>query len=363
MFESAESATSIDKEEYKREEPKLREALLDAQYDLLGKARFPGDHHRRRRRRRRQGRDGQPAQRVDGPAPHPDPRLRRARPTRSASARRCGASGGRCRPGAASASSSAPGTRTRSSSACIGRRSSAPSSSSARATSAASSACWSTEGALVLKFWFHLSKDAQRKRLKELAARQEDRLAGDRRATGSTSSSTTSSVDVCEDAAARDQHGRGAVARRSRAPTRSTGRSPSGKLLLEALRHRLDAPAPEVPPSSARAASRADRPARTCSTPSTTPQKLPTKTLREELDEAAGAPEPAHAPAEAARAFGHRGVRGHGRRGQGRHHPARHARAGRAPLPGDPGRRAHRGGARAALPVALLAAPPAARAG
>ena len=55
-------------------------------------------------------RDGEPAQRVDGPAPDPDARVRHADATRSASARRCGATGGRCRPRARSASSSAPGT-------------------------------------------------------------------------------------------------------------------------------------------------------------------------------------------------------------------------------------------------------------
>ena len=54
--------------------PGLREALLDAQYDLAEKAavrhpRLPGSTGRARARR-------STAQRVDGPAPHPDPRVR-----------------------------------------------------------------------------------------------------------------------------------------------------------------------------------------------------------------------------------------------------------------------------------------------
>ena len=41
MFESAEIGHSIPKARYKREEPKLREALLDAQFRLLQKPDFP----------------------------------------------------------------------------------------------------------------------------------------------------------------------------------------------------------------------------------------------------------------------------------------------------------------------------------
>ena len=50
-----------------------------------------------------------------------------------------------------------------------------------------------------------------------------------------------------------------------------------------------------------------------------------------------------------------------GRGRQGRRDPARHRRARRAPVRSHPDRRADRGGARAALPVALLASRPAAR--
>ncbi|MFZ5530255.1 MAG: polyphosphate:AMP phosphotransferase, partial [Pseudomonadota bacterium] len=41
MFESAELGHKVDKATYKREVPALREALLDAQFDLLQKANFP----------------------------------------------------------------------------------------------------------------------------------------------------------------------------------------------------------------------------------------------------------------------------------------------------------------------------------
>jgi AMP-polyphosphate phosphotransferase len=41
MFESAELGHKIDKARFKREAPKLREALLDAQYDLKGNGSFP----------------------------------------------------------------------------------------------------------------------------------------------------------------------------------------------------------------------------------------------------------------------------------------------------------------------------------
>ena len=47
------------------------------------------------------------------------------------------------------------------------------------------------EGALMLKFWFHLSKRQQKKRLKELAKRPEDALARDRARLGVLQASTT----------------------------------------------------------------------------------------------------------------------------------------------------------------------------
>ena len=116
MFESASLHHKVDKATFRRQAPKLREALLNAQFDLAQQRALPGAGPDRRGRGRGQGRDRQPAQRVDGPAPHRGERLRATPPTRSASARRCGASGARCRPRAGSASSSAPGTHCPSSS-------------------------------------------------------------------------------------------------------------------------------------------------------------------------------------------------------------------------------------------------------
>ena len=72
------STHHVDKAAYRREEAKLREALLNAQYDLKQQRPLSGADPDRGRRRRRQGRDGQPAQRVDGSAPHPDARVLRS---------------------------------------------------------------------------------------------------------------------------------------------------------------------------------------------------------------------------------------------------------------------------------------------
>jgi hypothetical protein len=78
MFESAELGHEVSKSEYEREVPALREALLEAQYDLLEKRSSATLDPHRWGRRRRQGRDGEPAQRVDGSAARPHARARRA---------------------------------------------------------------------------------------------------------------------------------------------------------------------------------------------------------------------------------------------------------------------------------------------
>ena len=41
VFETAEIAHEVDKATWKKEEPKLRQALLEAQYELLNQKRFP----------------------------------------------------------------------------------------------------------------------------------------------------------------------------------------------------------------------------------------------------------------------------------------------------------------------------------
>ena len=78
MFESAELGHALDKHVYDRKVPKLRKELLDAQSALVEKKHFPVFDPHSRRGRRGQGRDGERAQRVDGPASHPDPRDGRA---------------------------------------------------------------------------------------------------------------------------------------------------------------------------------------------------------------------------------------------------------------------------------------------
>ena len=77
VFESAELGHKIDKAEYKREVPEARGACSTRSTSCSATAEVPGHHPRQRRRRRRQGRDREPPQRVDGPAPHPDARVRR----------------------------------------------------------------------------------------------------------------------------------------------------------------------------------------------------------------------------------------------------------------------------------------------
>jgi polyphosphate kinase 2 (PPK2 family) len=85
------------------------------------------------------------------------------------------------------------------------------------------------EGALVLKFWFHLSKDAQKKRLKALEKDKDTRWRVTP-TTGSTSGSTTSSAPSPSTCCATPAP---AMRRGSswRAPTSATARSPWPDLL------------------------------------------------------------------------------------------------------------------------------------
>ena len=75
MFESAEVGHRISKEDYRAREAELREALLKAQYDLLGNAKFPVVIIIGGVDGAGKGRNGQPAQRMDGSAPHRHLRL------------------------------------------------------------------------------------------------------------------------------------------------------------------------------------------------------------------------------------------------------------------------------------------------
>jgi polyphosphate kinase 2 (PPK2 family) len=73
MFESAEIGHKIDKDTYKKAVPELRAALLDAQFDLKENGKIPVIVLVSGPGRRRQGRDHQRALRVDGPALHLHP--------------------------------------------------------------------------------------------------------------------------------------------------------------------------------------------------------------------------------------------------------------------------------------------------
>ena len=97
MLESAEIGHAISKAAYAREEPRLREALLNAQYDLSQSQRGPVLLILLRRRGRRPQRNGEQAHRMDGPAPHPRLALSVRAARRKLRARRRGATGARCR--------------------------------------------------------------------------------------------------------------------------------------------------------------------------------------------------------------------------------------------------------------------------
>ena len=77
MFEAAELGRTIPKEEYKARVPILRSELLDVQQELI-RARFPVIIVFAGVDGAGQGRDRQPAERLDGPALDRDARLRGA---------------------------------------------------------------------------------------------------------------------------------------------------------------------------------------------------------------------------------------------------------------------------------------------
>ncbi len=151
---------------------------------------------------------------------------------------------------------------------------------------------------------------------------------------------------------ARDQHGRGAVAgdrRLRRTLSRAHGR-PRGARCAAPPARRAGAGHLALG-TAAGARDRRPRPAECARLLA----QGAGQALRRRTRARPGAPQPADAPQAHAQAFAGAGLRGHGCRGQGQCHPSRDARAGRALLPGRAGGRAHRRGARTALPLALLA--------
>jgi polyphosphate kinase 2 (PPK2 family) len=175
MFESAEIGHKIDKDTYKKAVPALRAALLDAQFDLKENGKIPVIVLV-------SGQDGAgKGETINILYEWMDPRfistLAFSAPTdEERSVPSCGATGARCRPRAGSACSPDRGTRARSTTA------STASMSQGRLDARIDQinrfeAMLVNEGALVLKFWFHLTKEGQKRRLKALEKDPTHRLA------------------------------------------------------------------------------------------------------------------------------------------------------------------------------------------
>ena len=323
MFETAELGHTIAKTAYNRAVPKLRSDLLDVQYRLKEDGTFPVIILISGVRRRGKGRDRQPAERVDGPAPHPHARLRRSPRTRSAIARRCGATGARCRRRERSGSS-------------FGSWYTAPIidrvfRNTGRADLLRSieeinrfEKMLADEGALVLKFWFHLSKEVQRKRLKALDNDPETRWRVTKRdwdffrrydrfyrISGETLRAT-STADAPW-----------IVVEGADPPYRSLT---VGRALLGAMKKRLGAPAGRGRPVPKAAPIVHPIDKRNVLTELDLSKALDREGVQDRLAGMAGPPQPARAPPEVPEALRRTGVRGLGRGRQGRHHPPRHRR-------------------------------------
>ena len=210
------------------------------------------------------------------------------------------------------------------------------------------------EGVALVKLWFYLSKKQQKRRFRELRA--------DKRTAWRVSD---------RDRLLLANHARLARASERLLRATSTGRAPwyvvpgadpayrakmVGRILLETLRERLDAtpPAaptdrtPPLPPSID---------GRTVLSELNLERSVPKKSYAAELEKWQGRLARLTRKKSFREAVAGGGVRGAGRRRQGRRHPARHAGPRRPLLPWHPDRGTDRGGARAALPVALLAPP------
>ena len=186
------------------------------------------------------------------------------------------------------------------------------------------------EGMLLLKFWFHLSKRAQKARLMALQADRKTRW----RITD-TDWARFKLYDrfrkVSELAVRRTGTGH--------APwTIIEGSDPNyrylavGRAIAEALERRL---ADATPPEASRPAAPAAPPldGRTVLTVLDYHRVLPRKDYLRALERYQGALESADPAAQVLATFGDRGVRGHGRGGQGRRHPPGGLGAGCAALP------------------------------
>ena len=355
MFESAEVGHKLDKAEYEKEVPKLREALLERAVRPLRARAFQIVVLLVRDRRRRAGRDRQPAQRVDGPAPHPHHAFDR-RNDSSASGRRGGATGGAAAAGASSRIFLSAWYHELLALRTAGRIDDGDLHRLLQEIRHLETML-ADEGVLLVKLWFHLSRDDQRRRLKDLLddPRTRWRVTDEDLAQLKT-------YDRYRDVA---EH----VLRET-----STGEAPwmivegadaryrdvaAGRILLEALRERLDKPHARVRPVDRGTARLASRQRQAAARGGPLAPGRP-EGLSEAAREAAGAPRPPHAAQEVRQAVDGDRVRGPRRGRQGLGDPPDHRRPRRAPVHDRAGRRADRRRAATALPVAVLA--PAARA-
>ena len=211
------------------------------------------------------------------------------------------------------------------------------------------------EGALILKFWMHLSKEAQRKRLKKL---ESDPLTRWRvterdwkhfelydtfqeiseRALRRTSTAAAPWIQV--------------EATDPRYQKLTVGTHPAGAAARRAWTTRDPAPASvQAPPA------RPSFDGLNILGSLDLTQKLDKATYERELEKYQGRLNllTRHKAFQDHNVIA--GVRGHGRRRQGRRHPPHHPGHRRPPVPHHPHRRALRGGAGAALPLAVLAQP------
>ena len=351
MFESAEVGHKLDKAELRQGGAEAAGGAARRAVRPLRARALPDHRAPLRHRRRRAERDRQPAERVDGPAPHLHPRVR---PPQRRGARAAAGVALLARAAAEGqdglflnswyTSCSRSGLRA------DRRRRPRPPLEEIRRFER----MLADEGVLILKFWFHLSKRRAAAAPEGPGERPADALAGDRRG-----------LAQLQDLRPLP---RGRRARRCarRAPREAPwmvvegGRcplprpSPSARILLEAMR---------APPGRAARAGRPVPTPRRSSPPVdnvTAPARLDlSQKLDEGLSEAAREASRSASPSSRAtrssRALDGGRLRGHGRGRQGRRDPPRHGRPRRAPVPRRPRRGADRRGARAALPVALLA--------
>ncbi len=199
----------------------------------------------------------------------------------------------------------------------------------------------------------------QKQRLRDSQSDPQDALARHAPSTGRHCGIYSKLHDTWEHDAARDVDRRGAVVRRRR--RRRPLPQPDGRQDPAEAMQQVDRGerSPRRAPSSPPAPSVIGNVALIRDLDLT--QKLAEKTYERELAKWQAKARAAHAAQAVSRALAGPRVRRRRRRRQGRRHPARHGGARRAAVRHRPDRRADRGGARAPVPVAILAARPAAR--